>query len=83
MSYLNDYSFNYLSFLFSFLVEAVILWQYSSSLFTAKCKMHIRLTLLCSLYTLLFAASLFQSVWLNIVLYFCANFLNEIDISSI
>ena len=75
MSYLNDYSFNYLSFLFSFLVEAVILWQYSSSLFTAKCKMHIRLTLLCSLYTLLFAASLFQSVWLNIVLYFCANFI--------
>ena len=75
MSYSNNYSFDCLSYLFSFLVEAVILWQYSSSLFTAKCKIHIRLTLLCSLYTLLFATSLFQCAWLNVILYFCANFI--------
>lgn len=75
MSYSNNYSFDCLSYLFSFLVEAVILWQYSSSLFTAKYKIHIRLTLLCSLYTLLFATSLFQCAWLNVILYFCANFI--------
>lgn len=75
MSYSNNYSFDCLSYLFSFLVEAVILWHYSSSLFTAKCKIHIRLISLCSLYTLLLAASLFQSVWLNVVLYFCVNFI--------
>ena len=75
MSYINNYSFNFLSFLFSFLVEATILWQYSQSLFTAKRKLYTRLILLCSLYTILFAASLIQSVWLNVVLYFCANFI--------
>ena len=74
MSYSNNYSFDCLSYLFSFLVEAVILWQYTSSLFAPKRKILTRLTLLCSLYTLLFATSLFQCAWLNVILYFCANF---------
>lgn len=60
--------------LFSFLTEAVILWQYASSLFTAKYTAKIRLLTLCGLYCILFAASLFDSNLMNISLYFVFNF---------
>ena len=35
---------------FSYLMEAIILWQYTSNLFISKHKLQIRISLLCSLY---------------------------------
>lgn len=59
---------------FSFLTEAIILWQYTSTLFTAKRTAKRELTILCGLYFILFFASLFNSKLMNVVLYFVFNF---------
>ena len=61
--------------LFSYIVEAVILWQYTSNLFIAKHQSNKRIRVLCSLYMILFSALLFDSKWLNAVLYLLANFI--------
>ena len=59
---------------FSFLTEAVILWQYTSSLFATKHTAKKKFIILCGLYSILFAASLFNSKLMNIALYFVSNF---------
>lgn len=59
---------------FSFLTEAIILWQYTSSLFAAKHTTKRKFVILCGLYLILFAASLFESKLLNVTLYFAFNF---------
>ena len=59
---------------FSFLTEAVILWQYTSSLFATKHTAKKKFIILCGLYSILFAASLFNSKLMNIALYFVFNF---------
>lgn len=59
---------------FSFLTEAVILWQYASSLFAAKHTAKRKFVILCGLYLILFVASLFESKLMNITLYFAFNF---------
>ncbi len=64
---------NTICYFFSFLVEAVILWQYSSDLFPAKRTPRRKLAVLCSLYFILFCMSLFESIWVNIILYFFLN----------
>ena len=66
---------NILNYFFCFLVEAIILWQYSSSLFISKRSLKIRLTVLCSLYFFLFLVCLLESEWLNVTLYFFINFI--------
>lgn len=62
-------------YLFSFFIEAVILWQYTSTLFVPKQRMRARLILLCTLYLILFAVSLFDFKWLNVSLYLLVNFI--------
>lgn len=59
----------------SFFVEAMILWQYASNLFVPKHGTRIRLTLLCILYFILFAISLYDIKWLNALLYLLVNFI--------
>lgn len=59
---------------FSFLTEAIILWQYTSTLFTAKRTAKKELIILCGLYCILFLASLFNSKLMNVALYFVFNF---------
>jgi len=59
---------------FSFLTEAVILWQYTSGLFAPKHTAKKRFIVLCGIYSILFAASLFNSKLMNIALYFVFNF---------
>lgn len=59
---------------FSFLTEAIILWQYTSGLFASKHTAQKKCLILCVLYFILFAASLFESKLLNISLYFVFNF---------
>lgn len=59
---------------FSFLTEAIILWQYASGLFAAGQTAKKRCITLCGLYLVLFAASLFDSKLVNIALYFVFNF---------
>lgn len=59
---------------FSFLTEAVILWQYASSLFAAKHTAKRKFVILCGLYLILFVASLFESKLMNVTLYFAFNF---------
>lgn len=66
---------NAICYFFSFLVEAVILWQYSSTLFIPKQNTGIRFLVLCSLYSVLFSASLLEIKWLNTSLYFFLNFI--------
>lgn len=58
-----------------FLIEAVILFQYASSLFTAKHSVKSSLCLLSILYIVLFLVSLFNIKWLNMSLYLLANFI--------
>lgn len=65
---------NIICYFFSFLVEAMILHQYASTLFISKCNARTRFTVLCSLYFLLFAVSMSASTQLNIVMYLLANF---------
>lgn len=62
-------------YFFIFFAEAVILWQYASSLFSSKYTGKIKLAVLCGLYFILFAASMLASKWLNVALYFMVNFL--------
>lgn len=66
---------NMICFFFIFLAEALILWQYASHFFTAKYKTALRAAVLCGLYFILFAAALVGSKWLNIILYFAADFI--------
>ena len=60
-------------YFFSFLVEAVILWQYTSTLFIPKQRVRTRLLFLCVLYLILFAVSIFDYKWLNALLYLLAR----------
>ena len=64
---------NAVCYLFCFFVEAVILWQYSSSLFSARKRTLPRIIELCGLYFILFFVSLYESVWLNTAFYFVLN----------
>lgn len=66
---------NLICFFFIFLTEAMILWQYASRCFTAKSKPATRIVVLCGLYLILFVAALFESKWLNIILYLTTNFI--------
>ena len=66
---------NTICYFFSFLVEAIILWQYSSHLFPTKHSSQRKLVVLCSLYFILFCVSLSEFIWLNIILYFLLNFI--------
>lgn len=61
-------------YFFSFLVEAVILWQYASFSFVPRLRAKTRLILLCILYFILFAVSLYDLKWLNALLYFLVSF---------
>lgn len=58
---------------FSFFTEAIILWQYTSSLFTPSHSSKIRLALLSAFYVILFLLSLFRQTWLNITSFFIIN----------
>lgn len=60
---------------FSFFMEAIILWQYTSTLFVSKRKPWINLTVLSVLYFILFSASLLEYKVLNTALYFLVNFI--------
>lgn len=66
---------NIICYFFIFFAEAMILWQYAFHCFVAKYKTAVRVSVLCGLYCILFAAALFESKWLNIILYFAANFI--------
>lgn len=66
---------NTICYFFSFLVEAIILWQYSSHLFHTKHSPQRKFVVLCSLYFILFCVSLSELIWLNIILYFLLNFI--------
>ncbi len=57
-----------------FLVEAIITYQYGTNLFTARHSVKNRLIMLSMLYTILFAIYFFNIAWLNMVLYFVANY---------
>lgn len=59
--------------LFSFFTEAVILWQYTSNIFTSSYGSKIRLALLSALYTILFLLSLLKQTGLNVVSFFVFN----------
>lgn len=61
--------------LFSFLVEAIVLWQYTVTLFLPKGQTKTRLFLLCFSYFSLFVLSLFDIKWLNAFVYLLVNFL--------
>lgn len=58
---------------FSFFTEAVILWQYTSSLFIPSHSSKIRLALLSALYSVLFLLSLLRQTGLNIIGFFAIN----------
>lgn len=66
---------NAICYLFSFLVEAIIIWQYTSNLFVSKRSDKTKFVVLCSLYFVLFVISLFESEWLNAVIYFTVNYI--------
>ena len=66
---------NAVCYFFTFLIEAVILWQYSSNLFTARRKPWIQFAMLFLFYVTMFAISLLEHKWLNMTLYFILNFI--------
>lgn len=66
---------NVIYFSFCFLVEAIIFWQYSSSIFVPKRPVNKQIFVLSILYFILFLASLLESALLNTLLYFSVNFI--------
>lgn len=66
---------NAVCFFFTFFVEAVILYQYASTLFIPKRVLKIRFTVLFGLYVFLYAVSMLNYMWLNTFLYLFANFI--------
>ena len=66
---------NAVCYFFTFLIEAVILWQYSSNLFTARRRPWIQFAMLFIFYFTMFAVSLLEYKWLNMALYFVMNFI--------
>lgn len=66
---------NIICYLLGFSVEAAILYQYASTLFIPRHKTKTKFAVLCSLYFILFAASLLGSTWLNAFMYLLANFI--------
>lgn len=58
---------------FSFFTEAVILWQYTDSLFTPSHNNRIRLAVLSAFYTFLFFISFLEQIGINIVCFFVIN----------
>lgn len=66
---------NTVFYFFSFFVEAIVLWQYASNLFDVRHRPRTNLAVLCSLYLFLFSVSLFESKWINMVLYLFINFI--------
>ena len=73
------------SIIFAFLVEAIILLQYASRLFSPKRSLSGRLIVLSLLYICLCATAFFNIKWLNMLLYLLANFLflvTQYDVKS-
>lgn len=66
---------NTVCYFFTFLIEAVILWLYSSNLFTARRKPWIQFAMLFIFYFTMFAVSLLEYIWLNMALYLVMNFI--------
>ncbi len=66
---------NTVCYFFSFLIEAVILWLYSSNLFTARRKPWIQFAMLFIFYFTMFSVSLLEYIWLNMALYLVMNFI--------
>lgn len=66
---------NVIYYSFCYIVEAIIFWQYCSSLFIPKQSFKRRLAVLCSLYFFIFILSLFELTLLNAILYFSVNFI--------
>ena len=64
-----------ISYIFIFVMEAIILLQYSSRLFSPKHSFSGRLAILSVLYILLFIIYLFNMKWLNMFSYLLTNFL--------
>lgn len=62
-------------YFFIYLIEAVILWQYTSNLFEPKRPVKEQLTILSVLYLVLFIVSLFEFRWLNASLFLVVNFI--------
>lgn len=62
-------------YLLCFFIEAIILFQYASCLFTPKRSTKSTLCVLSILYTVLFITSLFNIKWLNMSLYLLATFI--------
>lgn len=58
---------------FSFLVEAVIYWQYTALLFEPKCSAKKKVMMLSLLYMFLFLISLAGKTWLNVSAFFLVN----------
>ncbi len=58
---------------FSFFTEAVVVWQYASSLFCSSHSSKIRLSLLSALYTILFLISLLGQTGTNIISFLVVN----------
>ncbi len=66
---------NVVLYSFTFIIEAFILWQYTSTLFYPKYSAKTRLFTLSSFYLLLFLFSLFNLKFLNLLLYCITNFI--------
>ncbi|NDO51544.1 GHKL domain-containing protein [Lachnospiraceae bacterium MD335] len=66
---------NTVCYFFTFLIEAVILWLYSSNLFTARRKPWIQFAMLFIFYFTMFSVSLLEHIWLNMALYLVMNFI--------
>lgn len=62
-------------YFFCFLVEAIMLWQYTSNLFISRYSKKTQITTLTSLYLALFVASLLEHTLLNTALFLLANFI--------
>lgn len=58
---------------FSFLMEAIILWQYTSHHFIQRTTIQIRIVFLCVLYVMLFFLSLFRKIEINTIGFLIAN----------
>lgn len=67
--------YNYILYFFTFVIEAFILWQYTSTLFYVKYSAKTRIFILSFFYLLLFLISLYNLKILNLMLYCTINYI--------
>ena len=58
-----------------YLIEAIILWQYSNHMFASKTNLFLQISFAILLYSISFSLIFLENIWLNSIVFLCSNFI--------